>query len=107
MRGSTHMVGSIIAVMSEQEPAHTPIEKIVRSAMRAVGAVVALTTIYFLLPLHNASMGVVATILTIGLVILIGLLIFQVRSVMSSPARSRPATVAHHLTDDRRASTVR
>src|SRR5262245_58525614 len=75
--------------------------------MRAVESFVALTTIYFLLPLHNASMGVVATIFTIGLVILTGLLIFQVRSVMSSPVRSRPATVAHHLTDDRRASTVR
>ena len=76
--------GSIIAAMTAQVGTHTPSRKIVASLLRGVGTIAVLTTIYYLLPLDHAPRWVAVTILVIGLAALVGLVAFQVRSVMSS-----------------------
>ena len=58
---------------------------IVRAVLRAVGSTAALVAIYYLLPLDHASTWVAVTILVIGLAVLIGLVAFQVRSIVTSP----------------------
>jgi len=58
---------------------------IVRAVLRAVGSTVALVAIYYLLPLDRSATGAAATMLAIGLVVLIGLVAFQVRSIIASP----------------------
>jgi voltage-gated potassium channel len=65
--------------------ARPPIRMIMRALLRAAGSTVALVVIYFLLPLENASPGTAVTMLVIGLVVLIGLVVFQVRSIATSP----------------------
>jgi len=57
---------------------------IVRAVLRAVGSAAALVAIYYLLPLNHSSTWVAVTILVIGLVVLIGLVAFQVRSIVVS-----------------------
>lgn len=55
-----------------------------RSLLRAAGTIAVLTTIYYLLPLDHTRRWAAITILAIGLTALIALVVFQVRSVMSS-----------------------
>jgi hypothetical protein len=55
-----------------------------RSLLRATGSTVALVVIYYLLPLDHASTPVAVTTLVIGLVVFIGLIAFQVRSIVRS-----------------------
>jgi hypothetical protein len=52
--------------------------------LRACGTLAVLTTIYYLLPLDHTPRWSSVTILVIGLAALIALVVFQVRSVMSS-----------------------
>jgi voltage-gated potassium channel len=54
------------------------------SALRAVGSTAVLGVIYYLLPLDRASTTVAVIMLLIGLVVLIALVAFQVRSIMRS-----------------------
>jgi voltage-gated potassium channel len=61
-----------------------PVRTIVRTGLRALGATVALVTIYYLLPLDHTSTWIAATILVIGLVAFIALVISQVRSIIRS-----------------------
>jgi hypothetical protein len=56
----------------------------VRSVLRATGSTAALVTIYYLLPLNRSSTWAAATILVVGLVLFIGLVTFQVRSIVRS-----------------------
>ena len=58
--------------------------RILRSLLRATGSTVALVVIYYLLPLDHSSTPVAATTLVIGLVVFIGLIVFQVRSITRS-----------------------
>lgn len=53
--------------------------------LRAAGSTTALVAIYYLLPLDRSSTAVAVTMLIIGLAILIGLVAFQVRSIIGSP----------------------
>jgi len=55
-----------------------------RSMLRSAGSTTALVVIYYLLPL-NRSTPVAVTMLIIGLVILSGLLAYQVRAITRSP----------------------
>jgi voltage-gated potassium channel len=64
--------------------ARPPFRRILRSFLRAAGSTVALVTIYYLLPLDRSSTWVAVTMLVIGLVVLIGLVAFQVRSIVRS-----------------------
>ena len=62
-----------------------PWRAIVRAALRAVGSTAAVVAIYYLLPLNHVTGWVAVTTLVIGLVLLIGLVVFQVRSIIASP----------------------
>lgn len=71
-----------------REPLHQgrpPARIIVRALLRALASTVALVTIYYLLPLNSASTVAAATMLVIGLVVLGGLVAFQVRAIVGSP----------------------
>jgi hypothetical protein len=58
---------------------------VARSVLRALVSVALLVTAYYLLPLDRASTGAVAAILGVGLVCLIVLVVFQIRSIIVSP----------------------
>jgi len=58
---------------------------IVWAVLRIVGSTAVLVTLYYLLPLDRSSTGSAVTILVIGLVVFIGLVAFQVRSIIRSP----------------------
>jgi voltage-gated potassium channel len=64
--------------------ARPPYRRIVRSFLRATGSTVALVVIYYLLPLNRSSTWVAVTMLVIGLALFIGLVAFQVRSIVRS-----------------------
>ena len=65
--------------------ARPPARKIVRAVLRAAGSTAALVVVYYLLPLNRSSAGFAVTVLVIGLVALVGLITFQVRSILASP----------------------
>ncbi len=67
-----------------QPEATIPRRTIVRAVLRAVGSTVALVAIYYLLPLDRSSTWVAVTMLMIGLVLLIGLVVFQVHWILRS-----------------------
>ena len=50
--------------------------------LEALGSTAALVAVYYLLPLDRSSIGVVIGILAIGLLALVGLVVFQVRAIM-------------------------
>ncbi len=52
--------------------------------LRALGSTVGLVVIYYLLPLDRTSIGVAVGILAFGLVALVGLVAFQVRSILNA-----------------------
>ena len=58
--------------------------RILRSFLRATGSTIALVAIYYLLPLDHSSTPIAVTTLVIGLVAFIGLIAFQVRSIIRS-----------------------
>lgn len=58
--------------------------RIARSFLRATGSTIALVAIYYLLPLNRSSNWAAVTMLVIGLVLFIGLVAFQVRSIVRS-----------------------
>jgi hypothetical protein len=61
-----------------------PRRAIVRAALRAGGSTAALVAIYYLLPLNRVTGWVAVTTLVIGLVLLVGLVVYQVRSIIAS-----------------------
>jgi Ion channel len=58
---------------------------IARGLLRALATTVALVALYYLLPLDHSTRWLAITILVIGLVALIGLIAFQVRTIIVSP----------------------
>jgi voltage-gated potassium channel len=52
--------------------------------LRALGSTVGLVVIYYLLPLDRTSIGVAVGMLAFGLVALVGLVVFQVRSIIKA-----------------------
>ncbi|HEY2278673.1 MAG TPA: potassium channel family protein [Streptosporangiaceae bacterium] len=54
------------------------------SSLRATGSTAALVAIYYLLPLNRSSTGDAVAILVIGLLVFIGLVAFQIRSIVRS-----------------------
>ena len=58
---------------------------VVRALLRAVGSTVVLVAIYYLLPLDRSSAWAAVTMLAAGLVVLVALVAFQVRSIVGSP----------------------
>jgi voltage-gated potassium channel len=68
-----------------QPEASTPRRTIVRAVLRAAGSTIALVAIYYLLPLDHSSRWFAVTMLVIGLAVLLGLVAFQVRWIVTSP----------------------
>jgi voltage-gated potassium channel len=58
---------------------------IVRGVLQVAGSTTALVTLYYLLPLDRSSTSAAVTMLVIGLAVFIGLVAFQVRSIIRSP----------------------
>ena len=70
---------------SAERAARPPGRTIILSMLRAAGSIAALLALYYALPLDRVTTGPAVTILVIGLVLLIGLVTFQVRSIVASP----------------------
>jgi len=79
------MTGSPVPGPGASRETSPPARSIVRAALRAAGSSTALVVIYYLLPLDHSSAGAAVTMLVLGLVALIGLIAFQVRSILASP----------------------
>jgi voltage-gated potassium channel len=62
-----------------------PYRTIVWGVLRIVGSTAVLLTLYYLLPLSHSSLASAVTILIIGVAVFIGLVAFQVRSIIRSP----------------------
>jgi len=65
--------------------ARPPARMIVRGVLQVAGSTTALVAVYYLLPLDDSSAWAAVTILVTGLVVFIGLVAFQVRSIIRSP----------------------
>jgi voltage-gated potassium channel len=65
--------------------ARPPLSKVARALLRALSSTAVLVATYYLLPLNHSSRWVAITMLVIGLVVLLGLIAFQVRSITASP----------------------
>jgi ion channel len=66
------------------QAARPPPAKVVRSLMRAGGSTAALVVIYYVLPLDHTARWAAIAMLVAGLVGLLGLITFQVRSISGS-----------------------
>lgn len=64
--------------------AKPPPGKIARAMLRAAGSTAFLVAIYYLLPLNHSVRWLAITMLAIGLAALVGLIGFQVRSIVAS-----------------------
>ncbi len=73
------------AVSGAHDAANPPGWRVVRSALRAAASTAVLVTLYYLLPLDKSSTAVAVTFLAIGLVLLIGVITWQVRTIIRSP----------------------
>jgi len=62
-----------------------PLGKITWALLRAAGSTIVLVAIYYLLPLNHSARWAAITMLVIGLVLLIALIAFQVRSIIAAP----------------------
>jgi voltage-gated potassium channel len=65
--------------------ASPPWRVIARSVLRAAGSVIVFVTAYYLLPLDTSVTWAAIAILVTGLVVLLALIAFQVRSILRSP----------------------
>jgi voltage-gated potassium channel len=74
----------MVASAGPDPDARPSYRRILRSLLRAIGSTVALVVIYYLLPLDHSSLPIAVTTLVIGLVLFIGLIAFQVRSIIRS-----------------------
>ncbi len=77
-----------------QRAARPPYPTIVGAAVPVVASVTVLVTAYYLLPLDRFSTPVAIAILAIGLLLFLGLVAYQVRSVIRSPFPSVRAVEA-------------
>jgi voltage-gated potassium channel len=64
-----------------QEARHR-FRRVVVTMLRALGSTVALVALYYLIPLDRTSIGVAVGMLAVGLLALVGLVAFQVRSII-------------------------
>jgi len=61
------------------------VSKIVKSLLRALGSTIVLVAVYYLLPLDHSARWAAVSMLIVGLVVLVGLITFQVRTIIASP----------------------
>jgi voltage-gated potassium channel len=79
------MTDSTATPSDAPQQAQPPPWMIVRGLLRALASTVALVALYYLLPLDHSTRWLAITMLVIGLVALIGLIAFQVRTIIVSP----------------------
>jgi voltage-gated potassium channel len=79
------MNDSTSTAAQDQPGARPPFRKIVRTVLRVAGSVIALVTLYYLLPLDHATEPAAVTMLLIGLAAYVALVVFQVRWIIRSP----------------------
>jgi hypothetical protein len=79
------MTGSTATPPDAPQQAQPQVGMIVRGLLRALATTVALVALYYLLPLDHSTRWLAITMLVIGLVALIGLIAFQVRTIIVSP----------------------
>jgi hypothetical protein len=79
------MTDSAATPPAAPQQAKPPLGKSVRALLRALGSTAVLVAIYYLLPLDHSARWLAVTMLVIGLVLLIGLVTLQVRSIIASP----------------------
>ncbi|MEU8924343.1 potassium channel family protein [Kitasatospora sp. NPDC048545] len=72
------------ATPQEQGGARPSSRRVVWTALRVLGSVVALVTVYYLLPLDRFSTSAAVTVLLLGLVGFVALIAVQVRSILRS-----------------------
>ncbi len=71
---------------ADSERAAKPRRRIIAaSVLRAAASVTAFVTIYYVLPLNTSVAWVAITALAVGLVVLVALVVFQVRWILTSP----------------------
>ena len=58
---------------------------IIWAVLRVAASIAVVTALYYLLPFDRSTAGVAATLLVAGLVAFVGLVAFQVRSIIASP----------------------
>ena len=75
------MIGSAGPRPEASDDAGCGVRRVFVTLLRALGSTVALVAIYYLLPLDRSSIGVTVGMLAFGLLALIGLVAFQVRSI--------------------------
>ena len=78
------MTDSAVPVRDAAHGRRHQFRRVLTTLLRAFGSTVALVAIYYLLPLDNTSIGVVVGILAIGLLALVVLVAFQVRSIIKA-----------------------
>jgi hypothetical protein len=61
-----------------------PRRRIARTVLRVVGSIAVLATLYYVLPLDRSTTAVTVTMLLIGLAGFVGLVAFQVRTIVTS-----------------------
>jgi voltage-gated potassium channel len=57
---------------------------VVVTLLRALGSTVGLVALYYLIPLDSSSIGVTVEQLVVGLLALVGLVVFQIRSIVKA-----------------------
>jgi len=67
------------------QQAQPAVSKIVKSLLRALGSTIVLVAVYYLLPLDHSARWVAVSMLIVGLLVLAGLIAFQVRTIIASP----------------------
>ena len=67
------------------QQAKPAVSKIVKSLLRALGSTIVLVAVYYLLPLDHSARWVAVSMLIVGLLVLAGLITFQVRTIIASP----------------------
>ena len=67
------------------QQAQPAVSKIVKSLLRALGSTIVLVAVYYLLPLDHSARWAAVSMLIVGLVVLVGLITFQVRTIIASP----------------------
>jgi voltage-gated potassium channel len=79
------MADSADAAPGASGGAKPPTNQVVRAFLRGAVSSIVLVVIYYILPLNHSSTWVAVTTLVIGLVLLVGLTAYQVRSIVRSP----------------------
>jgi voltage-gated potassium channel len=78
------VTGSAGSSIDARREARRRFRRVVVTLLRALGTTVGLVALYYLIPLDPSSIGVTVGQLAFGLLALVGLVVFQVRSIVNA-----------------------